>query len=238
MTGKLIALNMKALFARMFLRNSNQKKRNPAIIALFILLAIYVIGAMMFTSGSIFHQLNKLIFSADLGWFYFSFMGLGIFALVSSPASSQPSRNYSVPRITSSCSLFHKAASHPHRKAGFPSAVGIPVAAILALPAFVIWVIYQPVTAVGIVFFFIVVLTLPLAALALASPFCLLLALTDLENAQQERADAHFFTAFMGLYFCYFKYHQPHEIADCKRTAYRVGRPGIPFSDIPSGCRY
>ena len=81
MTGKLISLNIRALFSRMFLKNRNQKKRSPVFTVLIILLALYVIAAFMSLSAVTFNLLNKPLFSMNLGWFYFSIMGIGIFSL-------------------------------------------------------------------------------------------------------------------------------------------------------------
>ena len=79
MIGKLIRLNIRALFSRMFLRNRNQKKRNPIVNVLIALLALYVIGSLMGLFGVMFYGINKPLFSMGFGWLYFSIMGLAVF---------------------------------------------------------------------------------------------------------------------------------------------------------------
>jgi ABC-2 type transport system permease protein len=205
MTGKLIALNMRALFARMFLRNNNQKKRSPAITLLFILLAVYVFGSLMFAFGAIFYQLNKQMFLMNLGWFYFSFMGIGIFAFgfIGSIFAAQ-AQLFNARDNELLLSLPVKPRAILTGRLASLLLLEYLFAAIFALPAFVIWVVYQPVTAVGVLFFVVVVLTLPLAALALASFFAWLIALLTSRMRNKNIVTLIFSLVFMALYFWVF----------------------------------
>jgi ABC-2 type transport system permease protein len=202
MTRNLIALNIRALFSRMFLRNRNQKKRSPAITVLVILLAVYVVGAFMSLSAMTFLGLNKQLFSMELGWLYFSFMGIGIFTLcfVGSVFAAQTQLFnakdnellLSLP-IRPSAILTGRLASLLLLEYLFD--------VFIALPAFVIWVMYQPVTAAGIVFFILTVLTVPLLSLALASFFAWLIALLTSRMRNKNILTIILWLAFFYLYF-------------------------------------
>ncbi len=205
MTWNLIALNIKALFARMFLKSKNQKKRNPAVTVLIVLLAIYVLASMMFLIGTIFYQLSRQMFMMNLGWFYFSFMGLGIFALcfVSSIFAAQ-TQLFAAKDNDLLLSLPIKPRAILTGRLASLLLLEYLFAAVFALPVFVIWVVNQPATAVGIIFFFIIVLTLPLAALALASFFGWLIALATSRMRNKNALTLILSLVFLGLYFYVF----------------------------------
>ena len=205
MTGKLISLNIRALFARMFLGKRSKKKRNPAVTVLIILLAIYVLSSFIFSFGAIFLQLNKQLFLMDLGWFYFSFMGIGIFAFgfISSIFAAQ-SQLFGARDNEFLLSLPVKPRAILAGRLASLLLLEYLFAALFALPAFVIWVFYQPVTAVSVLFFVVVVLTLPLAALALASLFAWLIALLTSRMRNKNVLTLVFSLAFLGLYFWVF----------------------------------
>lgn len=202
MIGKLISLNIRALFAKMFLRNRNQKKRKPAVTILIALLAVYVFASLMFTIGAIFYQLNKQMFLMDLGWFYFSFMGIGIFAFafIGSIFAAQAQLFTAKDNDLLLSLPINPRAILTGRLASL-LLLEYLFAALFALPAFVIWVYFQPVTAVGVLFFLIVVLTLPLAALALASFFAWLIAILASRMRNKNIITLIFSLLFMGLYF-------------------------------------
>ncbi|NLA87474.1 MAG: hypothetical protein GX847_09420, partial [Clostridiales bacterium] len=205
MTWNLVALNIKALFARMFLRSNNQKKRNPAVTGLIVLLAIYVFASMMLLFGTIFYQLSRQMFMMNLGWFYFSFMGLGIFALcfVSSVFAAQ-TQLFSARDNALLLSLPIKPLAILAGRLASLLLLEYVFTAILAIPAFVIWVVNQPATAVGIIFFIVIVLTLPLAALALASFFGWLIALVTSRMRNTNVLTLILSLVFLGLYFYVF----------------------------------
>ena len=202
MTGKLIALNVRALFSRMFLRDKNQKKRNPAVMVLIILLAVYVIGAMLVLFGGMFLQLNKPLFSMDLGWLYFSIMGIGIFAFcfIGSVFAAQ-TQIFAAKDNEQLLSLPLKPFAILTGRLASLLLLEYVFALFIAVPAFVIWVIYQPVTVVGIVFFFIAVLVLPLASLAVASLFAWVIALITSRMRNKNILTLVLSLVFMGLYF-------------------------------------
>jgi ABC-2 type transport system permease protein len=202
MTGKLIALNLRALFARMFLRNRNQKKRNPVVTVLIILLALYVFGALFGLFGMMFYQLNKPLFAAGLGWFYFSLMGIGIFALsfIGSIFAAQ-TQLFSAKDNELLLSLPIKPSAILTGRLASLLVLEYLFTAFVALPAFVIWVINQPVTAAGVLFFFIAVLVLPLAALAFASFFAWIIALITSRMHNKNIVTLILSLAFFYVYF-------------------------------------
>ena len=202
MTGKLVALNIRALFSRMFLRNKNQKKRNPAILVLIALLAVYVIAALLFLFGGMFLQLNKPLFAMDLGWLYFSFMGIGIFAFcfIGSVFTAQ-AQLFTAKDNDLLLSLPLRPFDILTGRLASLLLLEYVFAAFIAIPAFVIWAIYQPLTVVGVVFFFVAVLVLPLAALAVASLFAWLIALVTSRMRSKNVLTLVLSLVFLGLYF-------------------------------------
>jgi ABC-2 type transport system permease protein len=205
MTGKLIALNIRALFSRMFLRSKNQKKRNPAVMALIVLLALYVIGALLVLFGGMFLQLNKPLFSAGLGWFYFSIMGIGIFAFcfIGSVFAAQ-TQLFAAKDNELLLSLPVKPSAILTGRLASLLLLEYVFAAFIAVPAFVIWAIFQPLTVVGVVFFVVAVLVLPLASLAVASLFAWLIALLTSRMRNKNILTLVLSLVFMGLYFWVF----------------------------------
>jgi ABC-2 type transport system permease protein len=205
MTGKLIALNIRALFSRMFLKNRSKKKRNPVIIVLIILLTLYVIGALMGLFGVTFYQLNKPLFSMGLGWFYFSLAGIGIFAFcfIGSIFAAQ-AQLFNARDNELLLSLPIKPRDILIGRLASLLLLEYVFAAFIALPAFVAWVTLQPVAAVSVVFFIIAVLVLPLAALSFASFFAWLIALITSRLHNKNIVTLVFSLIFMGLYFFVF----------------------------------
>ncbi len=205
MTGKLIALNMRSLFSRMFLKNRNQKKRNPVIMVLIILLAVYVVASLMFLFGAILLQLNKPLFAMDLGWLYFALMGIGVFGLcfIGSIFAAQ-AQIFNAKDNELLFSLPIKPRAILTGRLASLLVLEYVFAAFVAIPAFVVWVVFQPVTAIGILFFIIAVLTMPLAALALASFFAWLIALFTSRMRNKNVMTLIFSLIFMALYFWVF----------------------------------
>jgi len=204
MTWNLIALNIRALFSRMFMRSRNQK-RNPVIMVLIALLAVYVIGAFLGLSGMIFWGLNGQLFAMGLGWLYFSLMGIAIFAscFISTVFAAQAQLFnakdnellLSLP-VRPSAILTGRLASLLLLEYLFD--------ALIAVPAFVIWVMFQPVTAAGIVFFLVVFLTVPLLALAFASLFAWVIALITSRLRNKNVITIVLWAAFFYFYFKFF----------------------------------
>ncbi|SHI19962.1 ABC-2 type transport system permease protein [Sporobacter termitidis DSM 10068] len=202
MTRKLIALNIRALFSRMFIRNRNQKRKNPVILVLIALLVIYIIGAFMGVSAVTFFQLSGPLFSMGLGWFYFSLMGIGIFALcfVGSIFAAQ-SQLFTAKDNELLLSLPVKPSAILTGRLASLLILEYLFDAFVALPAFIVWVISQPVTAAGILFFFIAVLALPLASLAFASFFAWLIALLTSRLRNKNMVTMVLTLAFFVAYF-------------------------------------
>jgi ABC-2 type transport system permease protein len=138
------------------------------VTVLIALLVVYVVATFFFMSGVLFQQLCTPLADAGYGWLYFSLMGILVFALcfVGSIFATQsqlfgakdndlllslPIRPFSIllSRITALLLLDYLFE------------------AFIVIPAGVIWLVYQPAAVVGIVFFIIAAVILPLPALAL-----------------------------------------------------------------------
>lgn len=202
MTGNLIALNIRALFSRMFLRNRTQKKRSPLVTVLIVLLALYVTGSLMLMFGVIFYQINKPLFEMGFGWLYFSIMGIGIFAFcfVGSVFSAQ-AQLFAAKDNELLLSMPVKPSAILTGRLASLLVLEYLFEAFIAVPAFVIWLMNQPVTALNVLFFIIAVLVLPLAALAFASLFAWLIALITSRMRNKNVLTLVLSLAFFYLYF-------------------------------------
>lgn len=78
----LLKTRLAALFDSVFRRGSvNSKERGPVFKVLMGLLALYVIVALLFSTGAMFHMIAKPLISVNLGWLYFSLTSLFAFIL-------------------------------------------------------------------------------------------------------------------------------------------------------------
>jgi ABC-2 type transport system permease protein len=201
----LLKLNLRALFSRMFMRSRNAKKRSPIILVLIALLVIYVVCVFFGMFGGIFYQLSGPLFSSGYGWLYFSFMGIAIFALcfVGSIFAAQ-NQIFTAKDNDLLLSLPVKPSSILVSRIASLLLLDYMFEIFVAIPAFVIWCISQPVTAVGVIFFIIAVLLLPLTALAFACFFAWLMALVTSRLRNKNIFTLVFSLLFLGLYFWFF----------------------------------
>ncbi|UOO37643.1 hypothetical protein IZU99_10435 [Oscillospiraceae bacterium CM] len=125
-----------------------------------------------------FYQLSGALFPMRLGWFYFSMMGLAVFGLcfIGSIFAAQ-NQLFNAKDNELLLSLPVRPSDILIGRLASLLVLEYIFAAFIAVPAFVVWVVYQPVTILSIVFFMIAVLALPLGALALASLIAWLIAL-------------------------------------------------------------
>ncbi|MCL2124413.1 MAG: hypothetical protein FWH33_00300 [Oscillospiraceae bacterium] len=79
MIGKLIKLNIIALFSGIL--KTNRKRTKPVAKALIILLLVYACGVLLVSFGAVFLTMAEPLFSTGIGWFYFALMGIIIFVL-------------------------------------------------------------------------------------------------------------------------------------------------------------
>ena len=170
MIWMLIKINIASLFAGMFKKYRNKKKMKPITAILIGLLVIYVVGALMLTVGMMFHSMSAPFFDAGIGWFYFTLAGIYVFALcfigtvftIQSQifAARDNELLLSMP-IKPSAILAGRLCALLLLEYVFEALILIPAFAVLIINGYVS---YLP--ALGIVFYILAALVLPLAALA------------------------------------------------------------------------
>ena len=81
MIWTLIKINITALFAGLFRKGRSGKKRSRKTVVFICLLAFYLAFTFMMFMGVMFNSLVSPFFEVGIGWFYFSLVGLSIFSL-------------------------------------------------------------------------------------------------------------------------------------------------------------
>ena len=198
----LLMINLRALFSGLFIKSRSRKKRNPIITALVVLLAIYVAASFFFMSALLFQQLCRPLAEAGYGWLYFSLMGITVFALcfIGSVFATQ-SQLFNAKDNDQLLSLPLRPFSILLSRLASLLLLDYLIESFIVIPAGIIWAVNAPVTAVGIVFFVIAVLLLPLASMAIASFFAWLIALATSRLRNKNIMTMIFSLAFMAAYF-------------------------------------
>lgn len=174
----LLKINLLVLFSGMFKKSRSAKKRSPVVTILIVLLAVYIIGDLFMVSGFTFYGLSGFLFSTGLGWFYFSLVGISIFALcfVGCIFAAQ-SQIFNAKDNELLLSLPIRPSSILTSRILSLLLLDYLFEAFIAIPAFVCWFLNGPVSVVGVIFFIISALLLPLGALAFATLVAWLIAL-------------------------------------------------------------
>ncbi len=198
----LLMINLRALFSGLFMKSRSAKKRSPVITVLIVLLALYVVGTFFFMSGFLFYQLCTPLVTVGLGWLYFSLMGIIVFALcfIGSIFATQ-SQLFNAKDNDQLLSLPIKPFSILISRISALLLLDYLMEAFIVIPAGIIWAISMPVSAVGVIFFIISVLVLPLAAMAVASFFAWLIALASSRLRNKNIISMILSIAFMLVYF-------------------------------------
>ena len=198
----LFKINLKALFSGIFMKSRSVKKRSPVILVLIALLVIYVVGAFLFMSGILFQQLCRPLVSAGLDWLYFSLMGIAVFALcfIGSIFATQ-SQLFNAKDNELLLSLPIRPFNILMSRITALLLLDYLFEAFIVIPAGIIWIVYQPVTTVGVIFFVIAALVLPLTAMALASLFAWVIALISSRLRNKNIITMILSFALLGAYF-------------------------------------
>jgi len=200
MIRKLFFLNLKALGAHYF--RTGKKKAGIGKKILFVLLALYIAAAFFFMFFGLFISLREPFFSAGIGWMYFAFLGLAAFGL---------SMVGSI--FTASAQLFgakdnELLLSMPIKPSEILlSRIFVLLAfeyaftLIIALPAFLIWIDGGYANPVGILFFVIGVILLPLMAMAFSLLFAWLLGVATSRLRRKNILVLGLSVGFLAAYF-------------------------------------
>lgn len=201
----LIKLNLRALFSRMFMRSRSAKKRGPAVVVLIALLAVYVVATFFFMFGTMFWQLGAVLFPGGYGWLYFAYMGISVFGLcfVGSIFAAQ-NQIFNAKDNDLLLSLPVKPSHILVSRIVSLLMLDYLFEAFIAIPAFIIWLVVGSVSGIGVLFFIIAVLLLPLLSLAVASFFAWLIALITSRLRNKNIITLLLSLLFLAAYFLFF----------------------------------
>ena len=201
MIKALISTRMHALFASIFKSSKREKKRGLLFKILIALLVIYVVGALLLVFGMLFFSLCTPLADAGLGWLYFAFVGIACFAFcfIGSIFTAQTQifeaqdndLLLSMP-ISPMAILLSRLSSL--------LILNYVYELLIAIPAGVIWCMFQPVTPAGVVFYVISMLLLPLLALTFSCFFGWLISIITSKMRRREVFMIVLYVAFLLLY--------------------------------------
>jgi ABC-2 type transport system permease protein len=167
MIGKLFIVNLKALGAHYF--TSGKKKAGVGKKILLAFLAVYIIAAFFGMFFALFLAMLEPFFSAGIGWMYFAFLALTTFGLcVISTLFTASAQLFGAKDNELLLSMPIKPPEILLSRLLVILAFEYVFTAIVASPAFILWVVGGYASPVGILFFVIGVLLLPLMAMALS----------------------------------------------------------------------
>ena len=201
----LVKINLTALFAGLFRRNRRRKKVKPAFAILIGLLAVYVVGAVIFTIGAMFYGFCAPLFDAGLGWFYFALAGIlefalcfigGIFMVQAQIFSARDNELLLSMPIKPSAILAGRLSALLIIEYIFEALILIPVFAVLIMRGYI-----SAIPVAGIIFFFLAAILLPLLALAAGCFVGWLVALASSHMRNKNLPTLILSIVFLAVYF-------------------------------------
>jgi len=200
MIGKLFIVNLKALGAHYF--TSGKKKAGVGKMILLAFLAVYIIAAFFGMFFALFMAMIEPFFSAGIGWMYFAFLAAAAFGLsVISTLFTASAQIFGAKDNELLLSMPIKPTEILLSRLLVILLFEYIFTAIVASPAFILWVVGGYAAPTGILFFVICVLLLPLMALALS----LLLAwLLGVVTARMRRKNILVLVLSIGFLTAYF----------------------------------
>ena len=201
----LLRIRIRALVSGMFNRSVGSKKRGMGIKILIAFLAVYVVAAFLAMSTGFFYALCKPLVTYGLGWFYFALAGIMVFILdfIGSIFATQ-TQIFEAKDNDLLLSMPIKSSAILASRMALLLFLNYLFELFVMLPAGIIWCVYQPVTAVGVLFFILSILLLPLMALALSSLVGWLLALVSSRIRNKNLVTMILSLAFLMAYFWVF----------------------------------
>ena len=205
MIRTLIKVNIAALFSGVFKRLKSGRKVKPVAGVLIVLLVIYIVGAIFFAVGAIFYGICAPLFDSGIGWFYFTLEGILVFALcfiggvfmvqTQIFAAHDNELLLSMP-IKPSAILTGRLAALMIIEYLFEAVIMIPVFLVLIIRGYI-----SQIPALGIVFFFLAAILLPLIAVAIGCLIGWLIALASSRMRNKNVLTLILSLAFLVAYF-------------------------------------
>ena len=205
MIFKLIKINILGLFARSFKKYGRGKKRSAVSMVLIGLLAVYAVGAIMFSIGAMFYSIAVPLFDAGVGWFYFALAGLvvfalcfigGVFMIQSQIFNARDNELLLSMPVKPSVILAGRLAALLVFEYVYELLILIPVFAVLIISKSL-----SRIPALGLLLFIGIAIVLPLFAVAIGSLFGWLVALISSRLRRKNIVTLVLSIAFLGAYF-------------------------------------
>jgi len=175
MIWSLIKINLLSIFSGMINRYKKSRKTKPAFAVLIGLLIVYIVGTLFISIGALFRGLAGPFFDGGIGWFYFAFAGLLVFALCFIGTIFMIGAQIFNARDNELLlSMPIKPSAVLTGRLLALLVIEYAYELLILVPVFAVLVIYGRISLIpiaGIIFFFISVLLLPLLSLAVASLF-------------------------------------------------------------------
>ena len=212
MIRQLFIINIKAMFAAMFTRSRARVKASgkrrfltgKAGVIAAILLAVYCIGAFGLMFFGLFMSVRDIFIQLDIAWLYFAVAGVLVFTMCTITCI-----------FTAQSQIFNAKdnellLSFPIRPSSILLAriltllvVEYAFEALITIPALLVWLLGGYGSALGIVFFVVGFVLLPLLALAVA---CLLAWIITLITARMRRKNIATLVVSVGFLIAYFMF--------------------------------
>jgi ABC-2 type transport system permease protein len=205
MIRALFLINLRATFASMFKRSKNSKKRKleggKIGIAVLILYCVVVFGYLFF---NIFRSIRDPFFELGIGWLYFALDGLLVFSLcVFTCIFTAQSQIFNAKDNELLLSMPIKPSAILTARILTLLVPEYAFEALISIPALIVWILGGHSSPLGIVFFAIEFLLLPLLALAVACLLAWILALATSRMRRKNILTLVISIAFFAVYFIF-----------------------------------
>lgn len=202
MIARLLAINLKGMFAGMFRTARRKGRSGKGMKVLFAALFVYAFGACMLGLGVILRGFCTPLFEAGIGWLYFALISMMMLAICVITSI------FTVQSLVFGAKDNELLLSMPVK----PSAIVVSriltllvyeyiFALIVAAPALVVWLSSGYATASGVVIFIVELLFFPLLALAVACVLGWLLSLLTSRLRNKNIVTVAVSLAFLAAYF-------------------------------------
>ena len=204
MVIKLLHINLQALFVSVFMRGKKRSGDANSVLLKFgiVVAAIYVFATFGTLIGSLFTQFLTPFYELGFGWMYFTFYCLIVFSICvitciftaqAQIFNAKDNELLLVMPIKPSAILLARVLTL--------LVIEYVFAAIISIPVLFVWISGGYATTVGIIFFVIEFLFLPLLALAVACLLAWILTLITSRMRKKNIITLIVSIAFLGAYF-------------------------------------
>lgn len=166
----LLATRLQALFSSFFRSSKIKKQRGPIFRVLITAFVIYILAALMFTSGSMFYAVGGAFISYGMDWLYFALMGIMAFALgfIGSIFMTQ-TQIFEAKDNDFLLSMPIKPSYILASRMAMLIILNYIYQALVMLPAYVLYVYWQGFNIVTLLFFLSIFILLPFLTMTLSS---------------------------------------------------------------------